>query len=120
MGWSEDKIQEIWNKGFTVENYDPAKYRKDTCGAWIMRDHHGDDNHDYGWEVDHILPVSKGGGDQLDNLRPLHHRNNASKGDGYPHYNAVVTSEGTLNVSKEKSMTVAESIQQKIKQLYLK
>ena len=33
----------------------------------------------FGWEVDHILPVSRGGGDNLSNLRPLHWENNDAK-----------------------------------------
>ncbi|MEK7498066.1 MAG: HNH endonuclease signature motif containing protein [Patescibacteria group bacterium] len=40
------------------------------------------DQYNSGWEVDHIVPVSKGGNDLFYNLQPLQWHNNATKGDG--------------------------------------
>ncbi len=37
-----------------------------------------------GWEIDHIKPVAKGGGDELSNLQPLQWQNNRKKGDDFP------------------------------------
>lgn len=81
--FSSDIIEKVWAKGETVDPVNAQKgYRKDACGAWINRGRYGDRVSDYGWEIDHILPVSKGGTDVLSNLRPLHWRNNAAKSDG--------------------------------------
>ena len=55
--------------------------RTDVCGAAIRWEDHGDTDSMYGWEVDHILPKSQGGGDDLDNLQALHWQNNRQKGD---------------------------------------
>jgi len=75
----------VWNKATMVPGYDPMMYRKDTCGAWMQRDKHGETTvGGYGWEVDHILPVNKGGSDVLENLQPLQWQNNRRKGDDYP------------------------------------
>ena len=83
MPWSEAKLQKIWEKGRAVKGYDPARLRVDEYGSWIDRDLHGTRER-HGWQVDHIVPASKGGTDALENLRPLHWKNNQDKRDESP------------------------------------
>ena len=52
----------------------------DVCGATIHRHDYGKVN-TFGWEIDHVVPVARGGTDDLYNLQPLHWQNNRSKGD---------------------------------------
>ena len=82
MSFSDDVIQKVWEKGNIVLGYNCNFWRKDECGAWIGRLNYGDRNSSYGWEIDHIKPVSNGGADSLSNLRPLQWQNNANKQDG--------------------------------------
>lgn len=82
MGFSEYIIQKVWEKGKVVPGDDPNVWRNDQCGAWIGRSYYGNRNSQYGWEIDHITPVSEGGGDELYNLRPLQWGNNVSKQNG--------------------------------------
>ena len=94
MSFSEEVIQQVWNKGRVVSTVDGNAWRKDYCGAWIGRQNHGNRNSTYGWEIDHISP---GGSDALHNLRPLQWENNVAKSDG--RLGCVVTAQGNQNVS---------------------
>ena len=93
---TDDVIQKVWEKGEVVSNNNPDVWRKDYCGAWIGRKHYGDRKSQYGWEIDHITPESKGGGNELSNLRPLQWQNNASKQAGK--LTCVVKASGEKNV----------------------
>ena len=88
--FDEATVQAVWNKGQPVAGYDQNSHRKDSCGWWMQRDHYGDTAAEYGWEVDHIVPVSNDGSDNLSNLQPLHWKNNRSKGDNYPDWQCAV------------------------------
>lgn len=114
---NEETVGKVWEKAGTVEGFDPAMYRRDACGALIMRDKFGKVN-PYGWEIDHIYPKSKGGDDHIDNLRPMHYMNNRSKRNDYPSYTSAVTFDGTKNISKTRNLTVNETTRQLIQQLY--
>ena len=85
-------IEAVWQKGTVVPGNDPNVFRKDTCGHFIRKDAYGNTNHAYGWEVDHIKPKAKGGGDELSNLQPLYWDNNRAKSDDYPNWSCKYTS----------------------------
>lgn len=111
-------IERIWQKAIVVEGYDPSLYRKDFAEAWIARDSYADCNSPFGWEIDHVYPESLGGDNHFINLRPMNWRNNRSKGDSYPQYNAVVTSDETRNIDKDVNCTVNTKLQNLLKTLY--
>ena len=79
--FSDQVVQQVWEKGIVIPSANPDMRRKDVCGAWIDRNMYGDrsDRHNNGWEIDHINPS---GSDDLSNLRPLQWYNNVSKSDG--------------------------------------
>jgi hypothetical protein len=86
-------VNAVWAKAQIVPGYDQNTYRKDRCGAWIQRSSYGTTGN-YGWEIDHIKPVSKSGTDDLNNLQPLHWRNNRGKSDDYPNWSCSITAQG--------------------------
>jgi len=79
-------VQAVWEKGIIDPNQNKDVYRKDACGNWILRSAYGDTNSNYGWEIDHIFPKSKGGTDDLGNLQPLQWAENRHKSDTLPMY----------------------------------
>ena len=82
--FSDELIEQVWQKAKIVSNNNPDIFRQDYAGAWIRRDLYRERNTKYGWEIDHCKPTSKGGSDDPENLYPLHWRNNQKKGNDYP------------------------------------
>ena len=111
-------VQQVWENGVVVDGYDASQVRKDSCGAFIVRSQYKNRNSDYGWEIDHVYPVSKGGGDELVNLRPMQWENNVKKGDSFPNYETSIVGEGSSNIRKEGHYTVNENLIARLKSLY--
>ena len=76
-------VEAIWEKATPIPSVDKNIRRKDVCGKEIRLLEYGRQTL-YGWEIDHKKPVAKGGGDEFDNLQPLHWETNQEKNDTYP------------------------------------
>lgn len=79
--WSPQEIAAVWAKSSKIEGYDERIWRRDRCGRAMKFSEHGNRNSNFGWEIDHINPVSNGGGDEIANLQPLYWENNVAKSD---------------------------------------
>jgi hypothetical protein len=95
MTFTDEDIQQVWNKGTIISGYDYSLYRQDVCKAWMDRKQYGNRDSILGWEIDHIDP---NGGDSLSNLRPLQWKNNATRQDGK--LTCPVTSDGNKNIDR--------------------
>lgn len=97
--FSEKLIQQVWEKATVIPSIDPNIWRQDFAKAWIRKDLYGTETA-YGWEIDHLKPISKGGSDDIDNLNALHWKNNRTKADNYPEFNTAITSYENKNIEK--------------------
>lgn len=79
MDYSQQVVDQVWQKGRALSNRDADEWRQDACGAWINRKHYGSEASDFGWK---ITNVSAGDSDQLDSLRPYHRENSYHQGTG--------------------------------------
>ncbi len=87
--FDEGTIEAVWQKGKPEPQF--SGFRKDACGASMQRSKYGK-TEQWGWEIDHIMPVARGGTDDLYNLQPMQWENNRHKGDDYPTYACKVNS----------------------------
>lgn len=70
----------VWQKGLLIPGQDPTLWRYDDYYMVIKWSDYGDRSSVYGWEIDHCIPSSFGGADDISNLRPLNWFNNARYG----------------------------------------
>ena len=75
--FSDEVIEAVWQKARAMGT--SAILRLDAWGWTIVRQDYGNLRSRYGWEIDHIIPVSQGGDDELSNLQPLQWENNRRK-----------------------------------------
>lgn len=74
-----DKKDDVWKKAKEVDGKDPKKFRLDPYGKEMYYNSYGKCS-EKGWQVDHIKPKQKGGGDNIKNLQALNSHINMSKG----------------------------------------
>ncbi|MDQ2973663.1 MAG: HNH endonuclease [bacterium] len=76
--FSEQTKVRVWN-AMNGASYQPLKdWRYDVCGRLVRWQDYGKTTQ-YGWEIDHINPVARGGSDDITNLQGLHWSSNRSK-----------------------------------------
>ncbi len=72
MAYSDNLVQQVWEKARAYTEIDGGTWREDECGAWIRRDEYGRADSEFGWK---IVNISAGGQGTAESLRPLHYRN---------------------------------------------
>ena len=82
MEFSEQIVQQVWEKGRATADQDRSIWRKDECGAWIRREHYGRTPSEFAWKIENI---SAGGPGTLDNLRPFNCANAYDRANGRAH-----------------------------------
>jgi len=80
---SKRDIDKAWEKGTPVRGKNPDVWWKDPYGNLIRKPSYGTQG-EYGWELDHRKPRSRGGSDSRRNIQPVHWQENRKKSDQYP------------------------------------
>lgn len=83
MDLNRETAMRLWNKTFGKETK-----VQDFAGRTIAKGAYNDRNSDFGWNVDHILPQSKGGATADHNLVCCHIQTNDEKANKFPCFNA--------------------------------
>lgn len=122
----ESLKQMAWEASRTVDGFNPDRVRLDACGAWISYEAYKDKESLFGWELDHIIPVTlletfevpSKLRDDPQNIRALHCRNNKSKGYSYPIYKAAMVGAGDTNIEQNATFWVDEALQYTLRKLF--
>jgi hypothetical protein len=69
-----------WDRAAKIRNKNPDTWRRDELGNPMRNGSYGTEG-DFGWEIDHRNPQSKGGTDHGRNLRALNWLANRQKSD---------------------------------------
>ncbi|MCU0625465.1 MAG: HNH endonuclease [Gemmatimonadaceae bacterium] len=77
-------VDAVWERAAEIPGFDPQLWRLDARNEAICRFDHGVTGTPFGWEIDHVVPVSLGGTDALANLQALRIATNRRKGDTWP------------------------------------
>lgn len=83
MELNRETAMRLWNKAFGKETR-----ATDFACRIIDKGAYGDRNSEFGWNVDHILPVSQGGKTNDSNLIITHIKTNDEKADKFPCFTA--------------------------------
>lgn len=107
--WTLQQIEEVWNKGEIIDDYNPQLYRKDYAGALMFRNSFinniklNDDPKSYNWTIVYQQPLAYGGTSDISNLQPMNNINAITKANNYPHWKTAITFDGKQNILKQKS-----------------
>lgn len=83
MDLKRETAMRLWNKAFGKETK-----TQDFAGRTIAKGAYNDRNSEFGWNLDHILPQSKGGVTADHNLVCCHIQTNDEKANKFPCFNA--------------------------------
>ena len=113
---NRETAMSLWSK-----RYGKANKVNDFAGRVMIKAAYNDRNSDYGWNLDHILPQSRGGKTTESNLVCCHILTNDEKGDSFPCFTAngkqfeIIKVENHYEIrQKSPDKSVAEAIDEPV------
>ena len=81
---TENQKQRVWDNAKKIRGKNPNLWRRDQYDNIIYKPSYGMCG-DFGWQIDHKRPTSKGGSDSLRNLQAINTNEHDKKGKKYPY-----------------------------------
>lgn len=75
-------VEAVWQHGRAMPPADAAIWRQDACGAWMMREHFGRADSEFGWKIERVAVDGEG---EAGLLRPFNWRNHFDVASAQPH-----------------------------------
>lgn len=83
INWTDNDLKQIWNYRHGTKIVGSCPKQNCFYKHSLMSKANYGDRSDTSWVVDHVIPISKGGTNNLNNLQPMHNYCNAKKADNY-------------------------------------
>lgn len=81
----EEMKRAAWGRTTPVgENAASWEFRKDCLGNLVRYDDYGRRNSPFGWELEYIVPLRRGGSADPENLQALHWKASAARSEAVP------------------------------------
>lgn len=110
----------VWSKAKIIPGKPPSLYRLDVMGKLIKRNKLNAIGCKYSWNIDHIIPRSRGGSDDITNLQPLNRADNirfsnklTTKKPNYSHrshHDALLSKHGIHEISSKPILRVGQIV----------
>lgn len=110
----------VFSKAYVIKGKDPKLWRKDDNGRTIKRDKLNSKTSRYAWNIDHIIPTTRCGSDDISNLQPLNRVDNIRYSNKLTedkpnynrreHHNAILYKNGKSIKNKKPKICIGDII----------
>ena len=104
----------VWSNAIKIPGKNPNIWRKDDMGIMIKFNDLNSVTSKYAWNIDHIIPITRGGSNHLDNLQPLNRKDNIRFSNKLTrdkpkyckriHHNLLLEKRGIIKPKKDQSV----------------
>jgi hypothetical protein len=116
----KDCADAVFKKATPIKGKNTKMWRLDGEGKVIKRTDLNSTTSQYAWNIDHIIPRTRGGSDDIENLQPLNRKDNIRFSNKLTddkcnynkrqHFNAILVKNGKKPIKMQKKILIKGSI----------